>query len=61
MTNTKYKNVPVYFAHADGEETDTTVVDTIIDNSVNSGSIKAADDVVANNIKAWANDRFQTK
>ena len=57
----QYKDVPIYFAHADGEATDTSVVDTIIDKSVSSGTIKAADDAVANSVMAWANNRFQTK
>lgn len=57
MAKIEYKDVPVYIAHADGSATDTTVVDTIIDKSVASGTIKAADDAV----KSWANNRFQTK
>lgn len=57
MAKIEYKDVPVYFAHADGSDTDTSVVTTIIDDSIASGSIKAADD----SIKDWANSRFQTK
>lgn len=57
MAKIEYKDVPVYIAHADGSATDTTVVNTIIDKSVASGTIKAADDAV----KSWANNRFQTK
>lgn len=57
----QYKDVPIYFAHADGEATDTSVVDTIIDKSVATGTIKAADDAVANSVMTWANNRFQTK
>lgn len=61
MAKIEYKDVPIYFAHADGSETDTSVVNTIIDDSVASGSIKSADDAVTANIKEWANARFQTK
>lgn len=57
----QYKDVPIYFAHADGDATDTSVVDTIIDKSVDSGTIKAADDAVTANVKAWADAKFQPK
>ena len=57
MAKVEYKDVPVYFAHADGEVTDTTVVDTIIDKSVAEGTVKAADDA----IRTWASNTFERK
>lgn len=57
MSKVEYRDVPIYFAHADGEATDNTVVDTLIDKSVAEGSVKAADDAV----KTWASNTFARK
>lgn len=68
----EYKDVPIYFAHADLVEDEMTVVDNIIDRSVASGSVRkaidAGDAAVTegykagdSDVKSWADNKFATK
>lgn len=72
MAKIEYKDVPIYFAHADKVANDTTGVDNIIDKSIESGSIKTAISTseenttqayraADENVKTWATATFQTK
>ena len=72
MAKIEYKDVPIYFAHADKVVNDTTGVDNIIDKSIVSGSIKTAisaseaqtsqaDRAADEHVKTWATATFQTK
>ena len=72
MAKIEYKDVPIYIAHADLVEDEMTVVDNIIDRSVESGSIKRAIDAGDASVtegykagdtavKAYADSTFQRK
>lgn len=72
MAKIEYKDVPIYFAHADKVTDDTTGVDNIIDKSIASGSIKTAISTSESkttqayraadeNVKSWATQTFQSK
>lgn len=72
MAKLEYKDLPVYIAHADGLSTDESAVNTIINKSVESGTIKGADDALNSaittaynkadeSVKEWATNKFQVK